>query len=174
MIAITVTIEHNMKELVSKLTLDPSNPYVREMYEAWGIVYRSAMQARFDTYSRGGGDWAPLKESTLKRKRRGGKSASILRDTNTLFTALSPQPGARGQHIQLLADGIEIGFSTSSPHPAGNGASVADIAGFHHYGGIMGVPPQREILVKPDAETEARITEVTERALVDILNLGVL
>lgn len=48
------------------------NP-VRRALRQWAAIYRSFLRERFDAFSRGGGDWPPLAESTiLARRARGG------------------------------------------------------------------------------------------------------
>lgn len=138
------------------------------MITQWGVRYRSFAQERYDKYSKGGGDWAPLKESTIKRRRHGrnksGLSAAILRDTNTMFTVLSPvfrnQPGALQQR---LSDGILVGFGGPHRHPSGGTATIADIATFHNEG--AGNLPQREIIVAPPSYVIDGMAQDGNRAL---------
>lgn len=114
-----------------------ANGHVSRAVQKWAVRYRAFIQERFVTYSRGGGDWPPL-------KRRKG---SILRDTGTLFAALNPVFTGRPGSVQEFVDGgVKVGFGGSAKHPSGN-ASVADIAGFHHFG--KGNVPKRVILVEP-------------------------
>lgn len=39
-------------------------------FSQWAAMYRAWSQERFSTYSRGGGDWPPLAESTIKARYR--------------------------------------------------------------------------------------------------------
>lgn len=96
---------NDLKQAVEKGDVDDA---VAIVAAKWGVRYRSFIQERFDTYSKGGGDWPPLKASTVKARRSGKKSkkkkpkATILRDTSTLFTALQPQfAGAPGAIEQI-------------------------------------------------------------------------
>lgn len=102
------------------------------------------MNERFVTYSRGGGDWKPL-----KRKRRRGKRnrAALLRDTGTLFAALSTQfSGAPGQLQENLKNGMRVGFGGPARHPGGV-ITVAELAAVHNFG--LGRMPERKIIVDP-------------------------
>jgi len=74
--------------------------------------------------------------------------ALILRDTGTLFKALSlDMPGSINRRIQ---DGIEVGIGGPAAHPGG-GASIADIARIHHEGNpAKGLPPR--LIIVPPAE----------------------
>lgn len=48
------------------------NP-VRRALRQWAHIYRAFLQTRFNTFSRGGGDWKPLAKSTiLGRRAKGG------------------------------------------------------------------------------------------------------
>jgi hypothetical protein len=139
----------------------------------WGIVYRSYVQERYDKFSKGGGDWPDLAEST-KRKRRKGKPKkgaggekvaekySILRDIGLLFNVLSPvfasAPGAIQEDIPF---GVKVGFGGPSAHP-GSKATIADIASFHQYG--AGVP-KREIIVAPSVAVVAQMSDLMQAAL---------
>jgi len=46
---------------------------IGEVYEQWAAVYAGAMYERFDTYSKGGGDWPALASSTIWARRRATK-----------------------------------------------------------------------------------------------------
>lgn len=152
-------------------SLDATN---QKVYFRWAVRYRSFVQRRFNTFSRGGGDWPPLAASTIKKrkpaaKRKGTQStpkvrvASILRDTNTLYTALTPAIAAPAGSInQLLSDGsgIEVGFAGEGTHPGG--ATIAQIALWHQTG--AGNLPVREIIVLPDQKTIDGMSADLERA----------
>lgn len=111
------------------------------VYKKWAVRYRSFTQKRWDRFSKGGGDWAPLKS------RRG----SILRDTSTMFNTMAPIISAPAGSInKLIKDGIEVGFSGSQTHKSGK-ATIAQIAFWHQTG--AGNNPERKIIVPPDANT---------------------
>lgn len=108
---------------------------VAAMYKQWGAVYRGYIRERWNDYSRGGGDWPPLKH----------REGSILRDTNTLFATVDytfGDPGSRVEEIER--DGIVVGFGGSGEHPEAQ-MTVARLAEIHDQG--LGRVPKREILV---------------------------
>ena len=140
---------------------------IDNMLKAWGVRYLTFTRRRYSKFSRGGGDWKSLAESTKKARRGGkrrktrsarartkttsrgtGKKFAILRDTGILLRALTI--GASGNLFKRISDGIQVGFGGPAKHPGGK-ATIADIAAFHNTGG--GNLPKREILVKPDART---------------------
>ena len=43
---------------------------IQDAFKQWALRYRSAMQLRFNTNSRGGGEWPPLKAATIKARQR--------------------------------------------------------------------------------------------------------
>lgn len=97
---VTAAMAEDLKKAIERGDIDD---VIALVATKWGARYRSFVQERFDIFSKGGGDWPPLKASTVARRRKGRKKskkprATILRDTNTLFTALQPQfrgaPGA--------------------------------------------------------------------------------
>jgi hypothetical protein len=131
----------------------------------WGARYRGFAMKRFDIFSKGGGDWAPLKPATIARRRKGkGTGAiAILRDTSTLFRALNPilgQPGQLEQYPGTFT--VELGFGGNQAHPNSK-ATIADIAAFHNFG--MGNNPKRQIIVVPDAHTLEQMSKDAERNL---------
>ena len=133
-----------------------------KIYKLAAIRYRSAMQERFNKFSRGGGNWPPLK---TPRKRGNLASASVLRDTNTLFRVLTPvfrnQPGAIEDEI---FDGIRVGFGGSDSHPDGV-ITIDELAAIHHAGNDN--LPQRKLLDDPpqfvlDGITRDAIREINK------------
>lgn len=147
------------------------NGPVRRAIRQWAARYRGFAQNRFDSYSKGGGDWAPLAESTKKRRRKARKgrkrgatrSFSILRDNNLLFEALETpwtrKPGALQQDIQF---GVRVGYGGPSKYPGGK-ATIADIAMFHDTG--AGNLPERKIIELPDFPTLELMKGDMERGL---------
>lgn len=128
---------------------------VSKCLRLWAVRYRSFAQLRFDQYSRGGGDWAPLAASTMKRRRqgKGPKKFGILRDTGTLFAALAPTfIGSPGAIEALIPFGILCGYGGNQRYVDGHGkishATIADIASFHNDGFIPRLP-KRQIIVEP-------------------------
>ncbi len=129
-----------------------SGPILKALKQ-WAARYRGFVQERFDTFSKGGGDWPDLAPSTKRRRRKGGTSGrfSILRDTSILFGALDirfhNQPGALEEKIPF---GVRVGFGGPARHPDGE-VTIADLANIHQKG--LGVVPEREIIVEPNQVT---------------------
>jgi hypothetical protein len=109
---------------------------MKVILQKWTVRYRIFIQRRFDQYSKGGGDWPPLKY----------RHGTILRDTNTLFTAMSPTLNPPPGSVNIFGpDSVEIGFGGSAAHPGG--PTVRQIAEWHHSG--AGNLPIRQIIVVP-------------------------
>jgi len=122
---------------IASLAVRAQGPF-RTMLKLWGQSYRSFAQLRFDKFSRGGGDWAPLAQSTIRSRRKGtepeqnrsslartvsggltssGGSFTILRDTNVLFRVLDPKFTRKpGQVEEDIPFGIRVGYGGSSKH----------------------------------------------------------
>lgn len=127
------------------------NGPIRVAMKHWAKRYRSFAQERFVRFSRGGGDWPPLRPQTVARRRKGkgaGPVAVILKDTDTLSKALIPEWSAKPGAIQLdIPFGVRVGYGGPARHAKGGKATIADIARFHHEG--AGRLPKREIIVEP-------------------------
>lgn len=127
----------------------------------WAARYRGFVQERYDRYSKGGGNWPPLKPSTIARRRK--RSSVILRDKGILFAAVTPeftgQPGAIEENIPF---GVRVGYGGSAIH-AGTRTTIADIASFHQEGGPN--LPKREIIVQPDDKTFTGMVSDAQRAV---------
>jgi len=161
------------KQIKADLEQNTQGP-IRRALKKWAARYRSFAQLRFDKYSKGGGDWAPLKEGTkrgrragkrgsrtgkgrlgkvgvaqlaakaLKRGKRGGL-ISILRDTSDLFGALDPVwHGNPGGLEQDIPFGVRVGFGGQARHESAP-MTIADLAEIHHSG--KGNVPARKIIV---------------------------
>lgn len=140
----------------------------------WAGRYRAFAKKRFSVFSRGGGDWAPLKPATIKARRKGkGKSklstrggVAILIDTDTLWNALDFRFTSRpGQFEKILRGsgkftGIRVGFGGPAKHPSGN-VTVAGLATIHQEG--LGRVPARKIIVEPDFKTLNGMADDVER-----------
>jgi len=125
---------------------------VQRVYVQWNLRYRTYIQRRFNRFSRGGGDWPPLKY----------RQGSILRDTNTLYTALTPSMTApSGSISQPGRDGLVIGYGGNASHPGG--PTIAQIAKWHHDG--AGNLPVRKIIVLPDDRTLRQMVQDMDREL---------
>ena len=157
-----------------------ANGPIRRAIRQWGARYRSFAQQRFVTFSRGGGDWKDLADSTKARRRAGRKGKrtkkgrkgvegaatgtfAILRDTGTLLAALAPVFSSKpGQLQQDIPFGVRVGYGGPGRHPRGK-VTIADIASFHQEG--FGNLPARKIIVPPDAPTMDRMAGDMERGL---------
>lgn len=113
---------------------------------------------------------AKMREQVAKAKKFEGRKFSILRDTGTLFAAVSPtvadKPGAVSAAIPF---GMRVGYGGASRHPKAK-ATIADIAAFHQTG--AGYLPKREIIVRPDAETGAAMTRYMMKAIAELTKGG--
>lgn len=144
---------------------------IRAAMKQWGARYRSFAQLRYKKFSRGGGDWKPLKRQrsrdikAAKKKRAKGKAvkgAAILRNLNFMFAALNPELGVPGQLQENIRFGVAVGYGGPGKYPTGR-ASIADIAGFHQRG--AGNLPVRKTIVKPDDRTVRLMAGDMQRAL---------
>lgn len=155
------------------------NGPIRDALHQWAARYRAFLQERFDKASKGGGDWKPLAESTQRRRRkarkghasrkRGGSATrvfAILRDTGTLFAALTPAFARKpGQLQEDIPFGVRVGYGGPHKHP-GNLASIADIAHFHQIG--AGNLPVRKIIVPPDDQLKPNMAQDMQAALIKL------
>lgn len=149
----------------------------------WGVLYRSAMKERFVEYSRGGGDWPPLKASTIRGRRRGrGRRVTIKRpgqrrisrqvvfglvailiDTATLLSGLDPMfHPSHGAIEKPIKDGLTVGYGGSARHIRGR-MTIAAIAHIHH-GGTATIPA-RPIIVRPPPRVIQQMADVMDVGL---------
>lgn len=163
---------------------------IRKAFKLWGVRYRSYIQLRFDSYSKGGGDWRALSLATIKARRKGsnknksrsslarnkakpvnaGGSFTILRDKGLLFAAVNPVfNGAPGAIEEQIPFGIKAGFGGPQKHDSGGTATIADIANFHQKGAEPRMP-QRKIIVEPDAKLLGQMAGDMTNALQEIAN----
>lgn len=128
-----------------------------------GIYYLGFTKRRFYQYSRGGGDWEPLAESTLRQRRGSGKGAAILRDTGLLFNAIgnSGRPKA-GAQLQKKGKKIRVGWDERTQHRYAQ-MTFAELADIHQRG--RGNVPARKLLVEPDSQTKQRMRRALSRAV---------
>lgn len=140
----------------------------REVAGAWSIIYRAFTRMRFFKLSRGGGDWPPLKASTLRQRRKGkGEgTAAILRDTGALFASLQPDLGTGGL---IQSEPRPLGFTAflGGGQTYQSGPTLAEVATWHHTG--AGNLPVREILVQPAPPTIAQMGRKAKEIMVKFL-----
>lgn len=168
----TVTVNLNRLKrfqavLESDLRLSSNGP-IRRAFQSWKLRFKAFIRKRFEYFSRGGGNWRRLAESTTEYKHKNKLLPWILRATDTLYDALDPQiankPGFVSQDIEF---GIRVGFGGGMryPHTTSN-VSIAEVAGFHQRGG--GHLPQRKIIVAPDKHTIDLMREDMLKALREV------
>ena len=103
--------------------------------------------------------------SKPQRKRSGQGGVLILRDTGLLFAALNPTLNTDGGTEEHVPGGIIVGYGGPARH--GNGvATIADIASYHDQG--AGHLPQRQIIVEPDDDTNAKMAKDMDHALLKV------
>lgn len=135
-----------------------------------GAIYMGFTRERFDKFSRGGGDWAPLSASTLARKQRKGRTASGNRTKRQRVSlAILEARGAlnAGETAILRDTGLLFGSLTqfgSEPIPGGvRVGSQLDYAKCHQEG--TDTIPARPIFAQPDAPTLDQMPQSLERGL---------
>lgn len=124
----------------------PPPPAIAQMYDEWAFLYGSFIRRRYNTFSRGGGNWPPLKQATIGARRvgtarsraaaanskgdarsslafdrrgalvRADRKVSILKDTGQLFNALSIN--ARGNVKKYVPYGVRFGIGGPARHAA--------------------------------------------------------
>lgn len=127
-----------------------------------GARYLTFVRKRFLSYSRGGGNWPPLKH---KRKKGAKTRASVLYDTGTLFNALTI--GLPGNLFKRIKNGIRVGFGGPAKHPDGT-YTIRQIAEVHQQGSTKKNIPKREIIVEPTKEIHAAIQRELKKAMDEI------
>lgn len=175
MIKVTVKVDlEPLRRFNTELSRDlrgSGSGHIRAALKQWAVRYRSFVQERFDTFSKGGGDWPPLSPRTIagRRKGRGSRrfakgAVAILRDTGTLFGALSPTfTGKPGQLQEDIPFGVRVGYGGPHRYPSGGRATIADIAAFHQEGNSR--LPKREIIVTPSERVLDQMAADMDRAI---------
>lgn len=156
----------NLKPLqtFTAMVRNDSGP-IQKGFKQWGEVYRSFIWERFDTYSKGGGDWKPLSPKTIARRRKGSGSglvAAILVDLAIMKNALAPNLIKPGRFDEKIKGGIRVGYGGPDKHK-GSTFTIARLARMHHEG--KGRLPKREIIVEPDHKTVVKMIDVMEVAI---------
>jgi hypothetical protein len=156
---VTVTINKKKLKALEGLTSQRS-PEMVAFKKGAAKDYRAFLFDRFNRFSRGGGNWKKTQRWKRNKPRRGGqfKVAGggkrfhlILRDTNTLMNALTPEFSRKpGQYQKLSGNSIIIGIK-GGKHPKFKG-SVGKLAAIHNYG--KGRMPKRQIFVMASQELQ--------------------
>lgn len=140
---------------------------IRVALKQWALRYRTFLRKRYLAFSRGGGNWPPLKPATIRRRRK--KSTGILIDTGSMITAFEPVfAGKPGQLEETIPFGIRVGVGGSGNHPEAN-MPMARLFEIHNAG--EGHVPERKIVVPPDAQTVDGMVSDMERAIGRMLNV---
>lgn len=154
-----------------------STPEGAAMYRQWAARYLGFARRRYVENSRGAGGWPPLKASTQRRRRKGGRGrggvdqvkvrsqrtggkVAILIDTGMLLSQLdigSPDS------FRLISNGVRVGFLSNAPHQEGRRSiTVAELAAIHDQG--LGNVPARRIIVPPRPSVVQGMVADTRRA----------
>lgn len=140
----------------------------REIAGAWSMIYRAFTRQRFYNLSRGGGEWPPLKASTLRQRRKGkGQgTAAILRDTGALFASLQPDLGTGGL---IQSEPRPLGFTAflGGGQTYKSGPTLSEVATWHHTG--KGNLPARTILVQPEMGTIGTMSRKAKEIMVKFM-----
>lgn len=146
---------------------------IHDAFLVWGEIYRSYTMERYSTLSRGGsmdGDsWAPLQESTIRKRRKGkgqGLLAAILIDKGILFAATTPRFSQGSGAIQQMIDGgIRVGYGGPERHPDTD-LTIAGLASIHQGGVKANNLPARPIIADPPSRVLQEMANVIEQAVV--------
>lgn len=181
-----------LRDAQRKLANFPRTPEGRQAFSDAATLYATAMDRRFGQQSRGGGEWPPLTEATILRRRMGKGGGTRGQAVRRAFRGLRRARTAEGirkkaarvskltsmagvsilQDTGTLRAGITVGFALDDI-PNGvrygfagphpkKGVTLAKLATWHHTG--AGRLPVRRILVAPDELTQNRMAGVIRRA----------
>lgn len=128
-----------------------------DLLTEWGRRYFSYLRDRYRVNRGGGGDWPPLKESTLKSKE---KRLGILYVLGAIFNAL--RIGAPGNRFTKIGFGVQCGVGGPARHP-GTDLTIAQLAMIHNNG--RGHVPKRQILYRPDRTLYLHLRRDTFRVI---------
>ena len=148
----------------------PRNNPIDGFFRQLAARYFNFAQRRFRKFSRGGGDWPDLKESTKRRRRKarkghkGSRKFTILWDRfGTIIKALQ---GGPGHFVRRIKNGIRVGISGGGNHPGTKDKpmTIGRLAQIHNEG--LGNVPKRVIIPEQlDAATVAGIQRDIKRAI---------
>jgi hypothetical protein len=162
---IYASVELNLKGLKRfQKAVSAGSEVTKKILTQWAARYRGFVQRRFISFSKGGGNWPPLKLGTIRGriKGKGQGSPAILRNTGVMLAALNPVfVGSPGAYEKYEPMSVTVGFG--GPGTYLDGASVSDIASFHNAG--AGFLPERKIIVPPDVSTRRGMVSDAERGL---------
>jgi hypothetical protein len=127
---------------------------MKDAFRNAGVEYLRFIGKRFDRYSAGGGDWAPLSPSTIAQK----KGTRKLYETGGLRRSLDPG----GRHNLLLPS--HRGCKAGTRHP---------LAFVHQNGSREKHIPARPFVVPPDRPTQERMSRAVDAGVKKLLAAAV-
>lgn len=152
-----------------KTQIQTGGPPIATILTKWTARYRGFVWDRYDRFSKGGGTWRPLSPATVARRRKGkgtGPVATILRDTNTLMSALHPIIKGPGGYEEQRPHTfvVIVGYGGPARHKRSKKATISEVASYHNDGG--GRLPKRLIIVPPDNRVVERMIADAQTELV--------
>ena len=129
---------------------------------SWIRIFVAFLRDRYAKFSRGLGDWPPLKAATIRRRRR--RSSAILRNTGLMFAQFHPELQSFQHFRGSRPFSATMAFGGNAFYPD-SGASVTDVMSFHQRG--EGNLPVRKLIVPPDEPTKALMARATKKAIKD-------
>jgi len=146
-VALTIKIDLHLGPLRRyESQIRAGSPATRVMLQQWGDMHRIWLRKRFIKFSQGGGDWAPLKQSTIDRK--GGDDTILIR-TGEMFAAL------KSRRINMARKSVTVGIF--------GGGRNSKVAAFHQAGTQN--MPQRLVVVEPPRSELRKMKKVAEKLL---------
>lgn len=138
-------------------------PEFSQAFDQINRIYRAYLRDRFVKFSRGGGNWRKLADSTLARRRNKDKSSvAILRDTGAMFASFQP---SIVKTSGLVKKRSKLGFDVTFGRPMGHysGVTTTQLMRWHHSG--AGRLPARKLVVGMDSKTAKQVARVVEKAM---------
>lgn len=161
-----------------------------KLMRLWAKRLRAFLLREFDTNSKGGGKWAPLKRPRPEPHADIGtenaeqvsisehfSSQAILVDTGALRMALDPSGHSPGSLEEVKIDGLgyrttlSVGWGGEDKHPPREGSDVnpsitiAELATIHHFG--THTIPARPLIVPADEGTILGLMAIAEKEIHD-------
>jgi hypothetical protein len=122
-----------------------------------GRTYAASMKKRYDRFSRGGGDWAPLKPATLAgRRRQGIRHKRILYAFGPMFAAFEL---GKSLTLAIRALAVTVKFDLRT--------KLGKRSRYHDEG--AGRLPARQLLPSADETTLKKMQDVASRGVKPIL-----
>lgn len=162
-VKVTINLNGRVQRLVEVVEGDPRA--LNGMFKAMDRVYRAFIRLRWRTFSRGGGNWRRLADSTIQRK----KHALILIDTKLAYGSVNPEfeevfsikPDKRTQFK------AEVTFGSKAQYPSG--ITVNEVMSYHQKG--TDTMPARPVLVSPDTRTKKSMETKCKELIVKYLRI---